>query len=60
MTTKSTPAQLVFGRDSILNIQHQANWWMIQKQKQNLINKNNMRENLKRKVYQYLLASKYW
>ena len=53
-TTKSTPAQLVFGRDSILNIQHQADWRMIQKRKQNLINKNNMRENLKRKVYQYL------
>ena len=53
-TTKSTPAQLVFGRDSILNIQHQADWQMIQKRKQDLINKNNMRENLKRKVYQYL------
>ena len=53
-TTKSTPAQLVFGRDSILNIQHQANWQMIKKRKQDLIDKNNARENRKRKAYKYL------
>ena len=38
-TTQHTPAQLVFGRDSILNTHHDANWQLIQKHKQDLINK---------------------
>jgi hypothetical protein len=29
-----TPIQLVFGRDSILNTEHEANWAFIQQQKQ--------------------------
>ena len=31
--------QLVFGRDSILNTRHEANWLLIKKRKQDLINK---------------------
>ena len=47
------PAQLVFGRDSILNITHEANWKLIRDRKQKLINKNNERENRTRKVHKY-------
>ena len=52
-TLLSTPAQLVFGRDSILNITHEANWKLIRDRKQKLINKNNERENRTRKVHKY-------
>mgnify|MGYP001297035559 CR=1 FL=1 len=33
-TSQYTPAQLVFGRDHILNIKFQANWKNIRDQKQ--------------------------
>ena len=39
ITMQHTPAQLVFGRDSILNTRHEANWQIIKKCKQDLINK---------------------
>ena len=52
-TTQATPMQLVFGRDSILNISHRANWKYIIQRKQTLINKNNQRENSRRIPYQY-------
>ena len=32
-TTQHTPAQLVFGQDSILNTLHEANWHLIKKRK---------------------------
>ena len=47
------PAQLVFGRDSILNITHKANWKVIRDGKQKLIKRNNERENRTRKVHIY-------
>ena len=28
-TTQHTPSQLVFGRDAMLNINHEANWQLI-------------------------------
>ena len=37
----------------ILNVQHEANWKYIQQRKQNLINKNNERENSKRIPHNY-------
>ena len=40
--------QLVFGRDSILNIKHVANWEHIWQRKQLRINNNNKRENMRR------------
>ena len=40
-TTQYTPAQLVFGCDSILNTRHEADWQLIKTRKQNLINKGN-------------------
>ena len=44
-TTRYTPAHLVFGQDSILNTRHKANRQLIKKRKQDLINKENKREN---------------
>ena len=38
-TMQYTPAPLVFGRDSILTTCHEANWHLIKKHKQDLINK---------------------
>ena len=52
-TLLSTPAQLVFGRDSILSITHEANWKLIRDRKQKLIKRNNERENRTRKVHKY-------
>eukprot|EP00957_Ditylum_brightwellii_P158783 12086252-Ditylum_brightwellii.AAC.1 len=39
-TCNTTPMQLVFGRDAMLNITHLANWHFIQKRQQNLIKKH--------------------
>ena len=47
-TLQDLPAQLVFGRDMILNINHVANWEHIEQRKQALINKNNDTENTKK------------
>ena len=52
-TMRATPMQLVFGRDSILNVQHLADWKYIQSRKQKMIVKNNIRENAKRTEYVY-------
>ena len=57
-TLQKTPAQLVFGRDMILNIKHVANWEHIKQRKQQLINKNNMRENSKRIPHKYQIGDK--
>ena len=55
-TLEATPSQLVFGRDAILPIQHQANWKYIQDKKQKLIDMNNKRENKKRTPHEYKLG----
>ena len=52
-TLQKSPGQLVFGRDMILNIQHQANWEMIKQRKQQIIKKNNLQENTKRIPHDY-------
>ena len=52
-TTKATPAELVFGRDMIIERSFEANWDDIRQQKQKLINDNNTRENKKRKYHDY-------
>jgi hypothetical protein len=57
-TLKKTPGQLIFGRDMILNIKHEANWEYIKQQKQKLINKNNERENKNRVPHQYQIGDK--
>ncbi len=57
-TLKKTPGQLVFGRDMIFNIQHQADWELIKQRKQTRINQNNQRENSKRIPHQYQVGDK--
>jgi transposase InsO family protein len=57
-TLQSTPGQLVFGRDMILNIQHEANWEYIRSRKQNIIHKNNKAENAKRVAHTYAVGDK--
>jgi hypothetical protein len=46
-TLRNTPGHLVFGRDMILNIKHEAKWEFIHIRKQQLIEKNNEAENAK-------------
>ena len=55
-TLEATPSQLVFGRDAILPIQHQADWSYIKNKKQKLINSNNVRENKSRIPYEYQIG----
>ena len=52
-TNKATPAQLVFGRDAILNIGFQANWEFLKQRKLKAIQHNNTRENARRLPHQY-------
>ena len=52
-TTQATAMQLVFGRDGVFNIPFKANWDIIRQRKQQIINKNNEKENKKRKPHQY-------
>jgi transposase InsO family protein len=47
-TNRATPAQLIFGRDAIFQVQHIADWQYIKQRKQQMINANNARENSKR------------
>jgi hypothetical protein len=57
-TTQATPAQLVFGRDAILNTKFDANWAYIRNRKQQVINQNNQRENNKRIPHRYKVGDK--
>jgi transposase InsO family protein len=52
-TMQATPAQLVFGRDVILNIPYAANWENIRERKQARIIQNNAAENKTRLPYVY-------
>jgi transposase InsO family protein len=57
-TLRNTPGQLVFGRDMIFNIKHEANWEFIRKRKQQIIKKNNEAENAKRIPHTYNVGDK--
>jgi hypothetical protein len=57
-TLQKTPGQLVFGRDMIFNVKHAANWEFIRARKQNIIKKNNKRENAKRTPHTYRINDK--
>ena len=48
----------MFGRDTIFNIKHTANWEYIRQRKQNLINKNNKRENAGCIIHEYNVGEK--
>jgi hypothetical protein len=52
-TNRATPTQLVFGRDTMVNIKFQADWDLIKSRKQTLITKNNRRENAERIPHEY-------
>ena len=41
-TNRATPMQLVFGRDAILNVKHEADWTYIKKQKDKISLQNNI------------------
>ena len=49
---------LEFGRDSVLNIRHEANWKLIKERKQKLINRGNDRENKNRVLHEYKVGDK--
>ena len=57
-TTQATPMQLVFGRDAILNIQFKANWKLLKQRKQEIIHRNNTRENSRRVSHTYRVGDK--
>jgi predicted outer membrane repeat protein len=52
-TMKATPAQLVFGRDALLNVRFQADWEYIKQRKTKVIMQNNQKENAKRLPHTY-------
>ena len=52
-TTQATPMQLVFRRDTIMNLRFDANWHLIKQHKQNLINQSNAKENSQRINHTY-------
>ena len=57
-TLQAYPMQLVFVRDTILNIKHVADWEQIRQRKQLRINQNNKRENMHRNNHQYKVGDK--
>ena len=57
-TLQATPTQLVFGRDAILDIQYNANWDAIKERKQQMIRKNNIKENKTRIPHTYQVNEK--
>ena len=57
-TLRSTPGQLVFGRDMIFNIKHEANWEFICERKQQIIAKNNDAENARRIPHTYQIGDR--
>lgn len=50
---QATPAQLVFGRDMMVNLQFAADWQAISRRKQAQVDKDNVRENAKRVAHDY-------
>ena len=57
-TLQASKMQLVFGRDTILNIKYIDNWEQILQHKQEQINHNNKRENMHRNNHHYRVSDK--
>ena len=53
-TLGSSPGSLTFNRDMFLNIPLIADWHAITQRREHLINKNLIRENQKRRCYDYV------
>jgi hypothetical protein len=59
-TLQNTPGQLVFGRDMILNVKHEANWEYICAEKQNKRIKNIKAETLREYLTLTILVIKFY
>ena len=57
-TLQASPGQLVFGRDMLFDIDFTADWHKIYDRKQQIINKNNLRENKNRIDFDYQIGDK--
>lgn len=57
-TLDATPAQLVFGRDSIHQVEFRADWNYIKARKQRRIDQNNAKENQKRTPHAYRVGDR--
>ena len=57
-TLQATPAQLVFGRDAILNVKFEADWHLINHNKTKRILQNNAKENRGRLPHTYHINDK--
>ncbi len=57
-TLQATPGRLIFGREMILDMKHQANWKASKDRKRATIKKNNMQENSKLIDHTYQIGDK--
>ena len=57
-TSKATPAQIVFGGDMIFNLKSLINWHAMSLNKQKLVDKANLRENINRIDYDYQVGQR--
>ena len=56
--TNVSPGMAVFGRDMIFNFRMRVNWNQIEKKRDQLARKDNVRENSKRMPYEYTVGEK--
>ena len=57
-TLQTSPMQLVFGRDAILNIKHIVDWEHIQQRIQEFIHGNNKRKNMRHNNHRFKVGDK--
>eukprot|EP00957_Ditylum_brightwellii_P125050 9531978-Ditylum_brightwellii.AAC.1 len=57
-TSRATPAQSVFGRDAMLNVQHEASLAYIKERRDKISSKNNTIENATCKKHEYDVNNK--
>ena len=57
-TTEQTTSQLVFGRDVIIDINHESNWQSIKQHKIALINEGSQKEYCRRQSHVYRTGDK--
>ncbi len=55
---KATPGEAIFGRDMLFDIPFVADWSEIGRRRQELVDRNNVRENKRRLPYDYVPGSK--
>ena len=56
-TLQASPAQIVFGRDMMVNATYPASWYTIHKKQHTNTIKNNLRENAKHLTYDFVFAT---